>query len=307
MVIDCPSAKPLPLRRDWYPNATWIHGLPNASDFRRWLQDLDVVYTAETGYSQDLWPEANRAGVKTVLHANYEFLDHRDQPTLWAAPSMWHFDDFPTSKRFLPVPIETHRFTPNTGREARRFLHVVGRPAVHDRNGTADLLQALRHVQSAVTVTVKCQEPGYVSGLVRTHNVRTPPNVTLIVDSGDVENYWDNFTGHDVMILPRRFGGLCLPVNEALGAGMPVIMPAISPNEWLPSEWLIPANYVGAFQAKQRVLFYSCMPQILAAKMDRFATDREFYTKAKDEAARLRNELSWDAMLPVYQKVLSEL
>ena len=88
MVVDCPSANPLPLRRDWYPDATWINGLPNERDLRNWLRDVDVVYSAETGYGQALWSEAERAGVKTVLHVNPEFLDVRDRPSLWAAPSI---------------------------------------------------------------------------------------------------------------------------------------------------------------------------------------------------------------------------
>lgn len=312
MVIDCPSQKPLPLRRDWYPGATWVKGLPTAQDFRRWLQGLDVVYTAETGYSPHLWTEAQRAGVKTVLHTNYEFLNRADKPTLWLAPSMWHYSEVPAPKQFLPVPIESERFAAPARRPlagpARRFLHIVGRPAVHDRNGTAELLQALSLIKAKVTVTVKCQEPGYVSGLVREHNIHTPNNVTFIVDSGDVPNYWDNYRGHDVLVMPRRFGGLCLPVNEALGAGMPVVMPDISPNNsWLPGEWLVRASKQGSFMAKQRIDYYSVDHRALAAKIDQYATDPDFHTKAVDEATRLRNELSWDALKPEYEKVLANV
>jgi glycosyltransferase involved in cell wall biosynthesis len=304
MVIDCPSAKPLPLHLDRFPNATVIHGLPTAQDFQQWLQGLDVVYTAETGYGRALWSEAERLGVKTVLHANYEFLDRHDSPTLWAAPSMWHFDDFPAPKLHLPVPIELDRLTPNTAAEytaaeAKRFLHIVGRPAVHDRNGTRDLLQALRYVTSEVVVTVKCQEPGYVSGMTG----HTPDNVTLIVDSGDVPNYWDNYTGQDVLVMPRRFGGLCLPVNEALGSGMPVIMPDISPNNtWLPPEWLVPATVKNSFRAKQHVEVYETQREALAEKIDQFATDA--YTKAALTAREMAQSLSWDALRPAYDDAL---
>lgn len=310
MVVDCPSQKPLPLRRDWYPGATWIHGLPQASDFRRWLDGLDgldVVYTAETGYGRALWDEAERAGVRTVLHANYEFLDRRDRPTVWAAPSRWHLADFPRGTEFLPVPIQVAAPAdfPTPG-SATSFVHVVGRPAIHDRNGTADVLRALQHVKTKVTVTIRCQEPGYVPGLVREHQIKTPGNVTLTVDTGDVPNNTDLYAGQHVLIMPRRFGGLSLPVNEALGAGMPVIMTDISPNNaWLPAEWLVPATHAGQFRAKTTIDYYSADRRALAAKIDQHATDAVFHKQAATDALRLRNEYSWATIAPRYREVLT--
>lgn len=307
MVIDCPSQKPLPVRRDWYPGATWIHGLPQGSDFRRWLDDLDVVYTAETGYGTALWDEAEKAGVRTVLHANYEFLDRRDRPTVWAAPSRWHFDDFPAGAVFLPVPIATDRFplaSPVTERPAARFLHVVGRPAIHDRNGTDDLLSALRHVTTPVTVTITCQDPRYVAGLIAGHRIRS--HIDVNVKPGDLQDYWDLYTGHDVMVLPRRFGGLCLPAQEAIGAGLPVIMPAIEPNTaWLPADWLTPATRQSEFRAKQQIAVHASDPHALAAKIDQLATDAQYFATSQMAARNLRQALSWDALLPLYREVMA--
>jgi glycosyltransferase involved in cell wall biosynthesis len=130
--------------------------------------------------------------------------------------------------------------------------------------------------------------------------------VLLHLDGADVTNYWDNYSSGDVLLMPRRFGGLCLPVNEALGAGMPVIMPDISPNNtWLPDEWLIPASRKGTFRAKQHIDFYSVDHRALAAKIDQLASDAEFYTKALATAADLREQLSWKNLLPEYQQVLA--
>jgi glycosyltransferase involved in cell wall biosynthesis len=112
----------------------------------------------------------------------------------------------------------------------------------------------------------------------------------------------------DGLVLPRRFGGLCLPVNEALGAGMPVIMPAISPNDsWLPQEWLTPARWVRDFYAKTRVDVYETDPQVLAAKIDEFASDPDQYAKARAKAYELRTELSWTALKPLYLEVLGNV
>ena len=306
MVVDCPSMQPLELHTDRFPGAHIVRGLPTEYDYGQFLDGLDVVYTAETGYG-DLWTVTNRLGVKTVLHANYEFLDPRDQPTTWAAPSLWNFDRFPAGATHLPVPIETDRF-PVTDKPltASRFLHVVGRPAVYDRNGTLDLLQALQHVTAPITVTITCQLPGHVGGLISDHQIRTPDNVTLIVDSVDYDNYWTVYDNQHAMILPRRFGGLCLPANEAIGAGIPVIMPDINPNNtWLPAEWLTPGMVSGDFVAKQHIFVHSTPPQVLAAKIDQLATDNDFYVRALAKAHLLREQFSWETLTPRYREVLT--
>lgn len=306
MVVDCPSAKPLPLRDDWYPDATWIRGLPTAADFRQWLNGLDVVYTAETAYNPVFWREAARADVRTVLHANFEFLDRNDHPTVWAAPSLWRIDEWPQPNIHLPVPVadKFHQLRQKHD-HATRFVHIIGRPAIHDRNGTAILLRALPHIGAEITVTIFCQEAGYVEGLIREHGITPPDNITLDIRAGDVPDNTDLYRGQHVLVLPRRFGGLCLPCNEALAAGLPVIMPYIDPN-WhvLPGEWLVSATKAFDFMAKQRVDVHDVDPVVLARKIQRFATDTDFYRAAQDTAWRLGNELSWETLKPRYLDVL---
>jgi glycosyltransferase involved in cell wall biosynthesis len=309
LVIDPPSQQPLPIRKDWYPDAHWVHGLPGAPDLDKFLQDLDAVYTAETGYGDLLWEMAQRRGIKTVLHANYEFLNRKDTPTVWAAPSMWHIDKWPSGTIYLPVPIEIDRFNePEKPSTARRFLHIVGRPTMdrkHDlnRNGTVDVFESLRHVNADIEITFRCQQPGYVESLAAQAHI--PNNVAVRIQSGDKRNYWDNYTGFDCLILPRRFGGLCLPVNEALGAGMPVIMTDISPNNcWLPREWLAASGFAGDFTAKQRITCYKADPRALATIITNM-TDPGFYKAATGKANRLRDKLSWKTLKPRYEEVFS--
>lgn len=316
LVIDCPSAQPLTPRFDRFPDATIVHGWPTVHDFEPFLDGLDVVYTAECDYTRDgtLYSLAQRMGVKTVLHLNWEFFDHArnpslPRPSLFAAPSLWHYDEIPNPKMLLPVPIESDRFDgmqrPSKP-TATHFLHIVGRPAVYDRNGTRDLLAALPYVRSRVTVTIRCQDPAYVPGLLHARSI--PANVELVIHSADLPNYWDLYQIGDVLVMPRRFGGLSLPVNEALGAGIPVIMPNISPNNtWLPADWLVPATKTGQFTAKTCIDIHTTDPQALAAKIDQFATDRTFCAEAQTTARDLAKRLSWDALLPEYQRIFSSL
>jgi len=282
----------------------WI---PDTDTLRRFMTGLDVVFSAECFYSPQVPILARELGVRTVLQPNFEFYDPTVCPDLLAAPSMWNYDQYAGNKTFLPVPIATDRFAvrslPNT---APHFLHVVGRPAAHDRNGTEDLLRALQYVTAEVKVVFRCQQEGYLDALLSKADL--PDNVEIDQISRDVENYWDNYDTGDVLLMPRRFGGLCLPVNEALGAGMPVIMPDTSPNNtWLPNDWLVPATKQGSFRAKQHIDIYSVDHRAYAAKIDQLASDPGFYLKAKTEALELRDQYSWDTLKPQYIETFEEL
>jgi glycosyltransferase involved in cell wall biosynthesis len=242
-----------------------------------------------------------------VVQPNFEFFPwlrnpRWPQPDLFAFPSLWRYDEVPfENKTYLPVPIATERFTPSQkpASAPTDFLHIIGKPAAHDRNGTHDLLTALRYVRSTIKLTIKCQFPDYVK------DAEVPPNVNLHIDTAHTHHYWDNYRGYDVLVMPRRYGGLCLPVNEALGAGMPVIMPDIDPNnKWLPDAWLVPAFKAGEFMAKNMVDVYETDPEALAAKIDQF-TDPDFYRWHQMKAVDLAGELSWEALTPRYLEVLT--
>lgn len=311
MVIDCTSQKPLPIRRNWYPGATWIRGIPRASDYATWLEGLDVVYTAETPYNHALFDEANKRGIKTVLHVNPEFLDHIRRPhlpapTLFACPTRWLWERIPNPKIHLPMPVDTSKFEPQAADRAVNFLHVIGRPAIHDRAGTADMLLALENVFADINLTITCQEPGYVQSLIRANNIHLPDNINLTINDGDTQNYWDLYAGQHVMIAPRRFGGLSLPMQEACAAGIPVIATATNPNtHWLPHEWLAPASKVGSFHAHTEVDLYTVDHLALAAKIGQFANNPVFYRESAQRAAGIGKELSWEQLKPAYEKVLA--
>lgn len=294
--------------RDRYANASYYADWSPPSElFARFLRGLDVVFTAETFYSDEFVALARDMGVRTVQQANFEFLPYitRDlpKPDILAMPSRWRWDEIPEPKTHLPVPIALDRFTPRISNPGpRHFLHVVGRPAICDRNGTPDVLTALHHVKSDIKLTVRCQDRDYLASMM--NGVIVPPNVELTLDSGDVRDYWDNYTDGDVLILPRRYGGLCLPANEALGAGMPVIMTDIDPNNtWIPGDWLVPARQTGSFHAMNRVDVFEARREDVAAKIDQFSDD-EFFDTARIKAGELAKQYSWDNLKPEYEKVL---
>lgn len=295
-----------------FPGAQVHQGLtPTPDVIEEFLDGLDVVFSAETFYTYDFLHRANHRGVKTLLQYNYEFLPYLNasslpQPTLFAAPSLWrYFGTMLKNKIHLPVPIATDRFTPlpTPPGVAHRFLHPVGRPAVYDRNGTHDLIAALDLVRSPITIVFRCQRPGYVEELLAKTDI--PPHLTVEVDTTAPADYWDNYQDIDAVILPRRYGGLCLPANEAIGAGVPVLMPDIDPNNrWLPADWLYPAQQDHEFQAANPVMVYHSPRSTLALHIDTFASDSGLYARAVADARRLAHHYSWDTLLPQYHAAL---
>lgn len=290
----------------------FVGGAPTFEESKEFLKGLDVVFIAETPYSFQLLKIAHQMGVATIIQPNYEMVSWEDNSKLPRAdvlgvPTPWHYEDFPDPKIILPVPIATDRFSFNGSNSARKFLHIVGKPAANDRNGTRDLVNALEFITSDVQITIHSmlQPTGadnYVEAMLR--GKRYGRNVRVVLERATPDNYWETYTGHDVFIMPRRYGGLCLPINEALGAGMPVIMPNISPNsEWLDKRWLVEAEKNFVFTPGRRggsIDVYKVDPQKLAAKIDEFATDNKLYERAAEEARTLAGKYSWAELKPLY-------
>jgi len=295
-----------------YPSAMVNRGWePSAEMISRFLNGLDVVYTAETPYSSYLLSMAADRGIKTVIAPNYEFFDRDYTPNLLAVPTRWHYDDFPDPKVHLPVPIALDRWeraNPRpqaNGSRVRHFLHVVGRPAVHDRNGTETVLAALAHITNPVKVTFRCQDLSFLTDVI--NSIAIPDHVEVNLDNGDVRDYWDLYRDGDVLLMPRRYGGLCLPVNEAIGAGMPVIMPDVEPNNtWLPREWLVEAFPMAELIVRNRIMISAVTPENLAAKIDQFCNPA-FYSAAVRAADQLAHDYSWDSLRAEYDRTFREL
>lgn len=285
---------------EWYPGQTFLKidrtlKIP-PSIISEFIKDIDTLITFETPYDYEIFNACRRRRVRTILQPNYEFLEYPSNhplPDLFAAPSMWNYSNIPDPKVFLPVPVNTKLFS--FERKPHTFIHVVGKPAVFDRNGTQCFLNCLRYVKTPINVIVNTT--------TRIKIDRIPSYVCFSVDDRHTENYWDNYTG-GVLVMPRKYGGLCLPFNEAIAAEMPIITTDISPNnQWLPQEWLVPARNSGSFMCKHNIDYYDVDLMRLAKKIDEFF-DPTFYNEAVEKAKELKSKISWEALLPLYKEVL---
>lgn len=282
LVVDMPQPDGL-LAEGWYPNATHLPSLPghtlDETKVRDWMDGLDVVFTVETPYDWSLPRWAREMNVRTVIQGNPEFVrhglpdfDHYEHPDEWWWPTSWRVDRLPPG-RWMPVPMPDHERTAASIDGPVRFYHVTGKRAFADRNGTDIVLAAIRGLRD-------CRFTIY--GLDHClPDVPAVKGLDLVVDNIGVEDRWDLHVGHHVLVMPRRYGGLCLPALEAASRGMAVMMPDISPNTELASLLIgwhegwkinvaagqIPTHDVNQYQLGQYLTSLSRNPQAVADAM----------------------------------------
>jgi len=321
-VVDISMIEPNPERRlkqypERYPELREIiQGFPNESDMRNFLTGLDVVFIAESAYNMDFYRIARDMGVKTAVQYNYEFFDWYDgsiyannPPDMFIAPSSWHYaevDEFCKKKEiahvYLHCPVNRDKIKLRHIDSALTFVHIAGRPASHDRNGTYTFLNALQLAE------------GDLRGIVYTQDKTLESEIHQEYPSVDVRynvvDYTDIYKKGSVLVLPRKYGGNCLPMNEALAAGMPVIMTKIPPNsDFLPGEWLVGAVETDIeFAPRFKLPVYEADPAALMLKMRWFKSlsnsDMLYQSHIADSLA---DKISWQTMKPNYEKVLEAL
>lgn len=327
MVVDISQYNLNQQHPERYPDGIFIKGFPSNGDLRSFLEDLDCVFVAESPYNYQLYAIAKEMGVKVATQYNYEFFDwfvnpNYPVPDMLIAPTTWHYeevDDFCIERgiehTLLRVPNDYEMLRKRTIRKAKRFLHTAGKPAALDRNGTFSFIDAsvkLRDLNIELIIHfqgdqgLKHQATNTIDDYRRYAEENNAP-VQFI--QKDFENYADVYELGDVLVLPRRYGGNCLPMNEALVTGMPVIMTDIEPNgDLLPFDWLVSARHKSTFTPRTTIEVYEASVVELADKIREFATMSEMDLLYQNRRAlELGNELSWAKQAPIYQKELERL
>ncbi len=273
-------------------NCQFTDGIPSHSDLDTFLRDIDVVFSIETFYNWGAVEMARSRNIKTVLRINYELNilqteDAYPRPDYYISPSTWNYDliSFPR-RHLLNFPVDRERLPFKRKDKIERFYHIAGHQAYEDRNGTDIVLAALPYIKAPITIFTQSPLLGFL------------PN--------EVENYWEIHQG-DCCVLPRRYGGQCLPMNEALSLGNLVIMPDIKPqNEFLPQSMLIPTSSHRVIPTQGGMVdCYDVDPKVLAEKIN------ELYTldtaELSDWANSYAKTISWDVMAPKYLDLFTKL
>lgn len=296
---------------DGFQSMTTRKLIPTIQECRMFLDNVGSFITCETPYNWYLMTLANQMLKKSYIQYNYEFLDYLQNkrlplPTKFLSPSYWKLkevkDLFGNRVEYLPPPLFLNDFKEarktNLNRSGRRkFLHVVGKQAIHDRNGTDLLLKALKHTNADFELVIKSQ-----FDMVFDCN---DPRVTFSI--GNAERNEDLYKDFDAMILPRRYGGLCLPMNEALASGLPVMMSQVSPNtKALPIKWLIRSGQTMTFQTRAQITVYDADIVSIARRIERFVemSDTELDAEKVEAFNIAYNNYSTTALQPKYEALL---
>lgn len=302
---------------EWYEkhNTKYIDGFLTDSDAAELTREMDVVLTAETFYNNHFVDIANTNYCYTINQINYEFFEPLSNPMLILPskilmPSYWHLEDLqartmPGRVQYLPPPIflddwATNRDINMERKGKRRFLHVAGKMAAHDRAGTKDLLAALQHTQVDFELVVKVQS----GETLATNDPRVVLDYSNPVDEKEL------YRDFDAMIMPRRYAGLNLPMNEALASGLPVIMTNIEPNnKVLPDYWLVDSYKISAFFARTPIDVYSADHVKLAQKIEKMALmDDKFLQAQKTEAYLIaKREFDHGQIYTKFHEILDKL
>jgi glycosyltransferase involved in cell wall biosynthesis len=297
---------------EWYEgrNVMRVSGVPAKPTVLNFIRDVDVVLSCETFYNKNFVPISRNRKVKTILQYNYEFLDYltnrnKPLPDILLSPSFWKLDeikeDFGNKTRvgYLPPPTDSNIFDKNrltNLKDSKRILHVAGKAAMHDRNGTRSVIEMLTHSKEDYELVIRTQTELDID--IKDDRVK------IIV--GNEKHREDMYKGFDAMILPRRYAGLCLPMNEALMSGLPVFMTDVSPNnQILPQEWLAQCGKTGSFQTKAEIDIFNANPEHLGFIIDEYMKTKD-KTSIKEKAFNLGYEnFSSDILKDKYLEIIN--
>jgi hypothetical protein len=270
----------------------------------RFLDQVDVVFSVETLYSWKLAAAARNKNVHTIIQGNPELFRQEGSrgaapmPHEWVWPTTWMLDAIPPGT-VLPVPVtgSCPNPWPDPHDERLTFLHVAGHQAIGDRNGTKIFCDAIRYLRAPCRVRIVGQDGELPMPAMM------PPHVEVELDAFGYVDHWDLYRGAHVLVMPRRYGGLSLPVLEATESGLVTLMTDCTPNRTWP---ILPMQCSPG--PSQRTPFGPVRTHIvrsreLAFEMDALTLHRDRLDQA---LAGLRPWLAgntWEELRPMYDKV----
>lgn len=264
------------------------------------LEGLDCLLLLENAWNS--WPiveEAKRRGIRVVMIPMYEFTPFPlPVPVdLYLCPSkldVRYYEKLP--HKFLPIPVQVPW---RLRKFARTFIHNAGHGGYRYRNGTPELVDAMKYVRSDARLLLRGQanEP-QIQKLFR--RIEKDPRIEITLgDVSDDELYHNG----DVFVFPEKFNGLSLPLQEAYASGLLVMASDRFPmNDWLPKQPLI--RVIAEEPEKIAVRFFKSVisPLDIAKKIDEwYNRDISAYSLA---GRRWAEDHSWERLRPKYLEVL---
>ncbi len=282
-------------------------GVESTIEDFEWLCDgVDVVYTAEIPYGEHLWDIARSANTKTVLHAMPELYREGTKPDVVWIPTSWERHRLPDAA-IVPVPVNTDRFRANRFRavdaDAHPHFYHIAAPAMLDRNGTKIVMDALDRLHRPCTFTI-------IGDLPRAPKLNKYIDLQLVKSNASHE-YFDIHPVHaDAFVMPRRYAGLSMPMQEAMACGNPVITTNVEPQKSWPGTFLLPAwpQPKPVRMAGGQFLVYDSQPEHLATCMRTIIDNgRGSLDGISGKAWSHAQSVSWETWAPKYHALFDKI
>lgn len=292
------------MAKDFYDHGVidkvFIHPHSSRKNHREWyrkedilpslgaLMECDSIVFFENPFYWNLIPMAREHGVKTVLIPMYECTPYPlfYEPDVVLSPSALDKQYYPNSIQVtIPVDVPWLKRT-----RARTFVHNAGNGGLGGRNGTKEVLEAMRYVKSPIKLIVRSQVA-----------LEAPPDPRIEVSVGTVPKS-ELWASGDVFLFPEKFNGLSLPIQEAFASGMGVMCGERFPmTEWLPKDLMIPVDHY----TKERIAtVFDCAhfdPKTIAETIDRWY-DKDI-TKFSTAGKKWGAKNSWQNLGPHLTKL----
>lgn len=266
------------------------------------IEGLDTLLIFENALGH--WDLVNRAsdrGVKIVLMPMYEYTPFPTavNPDLVITVSDLddeYYKDF--NKVRLNVPVNVPWRQRN---EAHVFVHNAGHGGHGYRNGTPELIEAMKHVKSDIKLLIRAQpDSTQMVELYRNSGWKRDPRITFSLQEVPAHEL---YSAGDVFIFPEKFNGLSLPMQEAFASGMLVMGTDRFPmNGWLPRMPLIMPNAYRRMRIAVEFNAAVVHPVDIAAKIDQYAGQDISHESSLGREWAQQN--SWEVLKPKYLEVL---
>lgn len=260
----------------------------------------DVWWTAETWYNQNAENILRNAGCTSILYAMPELFSGSSADRIWN-PTNYLQNMMPKGTKVVPWPAPSETSWGKRER-VKTILHVSG-GAQLDRNGTLLFYEALKHVKSECVVML--HQPDDLHRLNPRVLSRLPSNVHIRQTNEYVESMHHLYAKADMLVIPRRYAGLCLPAFEAFANGCLVMMTDTAPqNEW-PIVPIPCRKQRTSLMKGGKIPLWESSPFDIASKIDVMLNADPAQVECFSERGRewaVAN--SWDSLLPVWKKEL---
>ena len=262
--------------------------------------DVDVWWSSETWYSDAAETAIRDAGGRSVLYVMPELFRRSNADDLWN-PTNYLMGPLPFRTRVVEWP-STVPETWQVRSEIRRIVHVSS-GARDDRNGTAEFVEALRHVESDLEVVV--HHPDRLPRLPRRWTEQVGSGVSISVQNAYVDDLTGLYRWADLLVMPRHYAGLSLPVLEAAATGCVVMMSDTAPQNGWPVVLCPSVPGPETFPVGHPTPTVRCDPTVLAAMIDVLADLDSLSVADLSNRSRTWSEgRSWQILGSVWRDLL---